>query len=56
MERIDSSYGDDLEGNDSAILNLSSKSFVIKNDKNKICLLPKHILLTDWNEIIRYYP
>ena len=56
MERIDSSYGDDPEGNDSAILNLSLKGFVIKNDKNKICLLPKHILLTDWNEIIRYHP
>lgn len=56
MERVDSSYGDDPEGNDSAILNLSLKGFVITNEKNKSCLLPKHILLTDWNEIIRYYP
>lgn len=56
IDRIDSAYGDDPEGNDSAILNLSLRGFVIKNDKNKICLLPKHILLTDWNEIIRYYP
>lgn len=56
MERIDSSYGDDPEGNDSAILNVSLKGFVIKNDTNRICCLPKHILLTDWNEIIKHYP
>lgn len=51
VKRIDSFYGDDPEGNDSAMLNLPLKGFVIKNDKNKICLLPEHIFLTDWNEI-----
>lgn len=56
IEVIDSFYGDDPEGNDSLILNLPSKGFIIKNDKNKICILPKHILLTDWNEILKYYP
>jgi hypothetical protein len=56
IERIDSFYGDDPEGNDSALLNLPLKGYIIKNDKNKNCLLPKHILLTDWNEIIKYYP
>jgi hypothetical protein len=54
--RIDSFYVDDPEGNDSALLKLPLKGFVIKNDKNKNCLLPKHVLLTDWHEIIRYYP
>lgn len=56
IKRIDSCYGDDPAGNDGAILNLSSRAFVIKNDKNKNCLLPKHMLLTNWEEIIRYYP
>lgn len=56
IETVDSFYGDDPEGNDSALLNLPLKGFVIKNDKNKNCLLPKHVLLADWNDIISYYP
>lgn len=56
FHRVDSCYGDDPEGNDRGILNITSNAFVIENEKNKDCLLPLHMKLTNWdclvNEII----
>lgn len=56
IKNIDSFFGDDPEGNDSALLNYPIRGFIIKNDSNKNCPIPKNIIMTDWDEILRYYP
>jgi hydroxymethylpyrimidine pyrophosphatase-like HAD family hydrolase len=48
---VDACFGDDPLGNDREILELTSRAFVIRNDKNKNYVLPKNMRLIDWHEL-----
>lgn len=52
---VDSAYGDDPLGNDAGILSLSEKSFVIANPKNSEVYLPKNLIRTSWEDILKNY-
>jgi len=51
-QSLDSSYGDDPYGNDSAILASAPKAYVIRNDKNENLLVPKNMSMVTWDDII----
>ena len=53
--QTDSAYGDDPKGNDRGILSLSTKSFVIANQKNSEVSIPENMVRTSWEDILENY-
>ncbi len=51
----DSAYGDDPQGNDIGILSLSTKAFVILNQKNSQVPMGANIIRTSWQDILENY-
>jgi len=51
----DSVYGDDPQGNDSGILSLSDRAFVIANPQNSEIPLPANMIRTSWKDILKNY-
>ncbi|WP_416675690.1 hypothetical protein [Egbenema bharatensis] len=54
-KHTDSAYGDDPAGNDSGILSLGKRAFVIANPKNLEVALPETIIRTSWEDILRHH-
>jgi len=53
---IDSSYGDDPDGNDREILRMAPTSYVIRNPKNANVALERNMTICDWEDINNLHP